>query len=102
MTASQWTIIMALATGAYVIRLAGMFIGDALIAHPRLRNFIDVLPGCLIVALIGSSLAGQPNHIWIAALAALLVAACTNNLLATMLAGFGFVAFLANWPFGGI
>lgn len=91
---SQSLLILGLAIGAYGIRLSGLLIGDVLAASPKLKSILDTLPGCLIVALVASSLADQPPAIWGAALIALIVAVWSNNVPITMLIGFVAAALL--------
>lgn len=87
MTGAQWTLIVLLAVAAYAVRLAGLFGGQAMAAKPRLKPFLDDLPGCLVVGLVAASLAGEPMMTWAAALVALVIAILSNNVVLTMAAG---------------
>ncbi|MEO3417259.1 AzlD domain-containing protein [Roseovarius sp. CAU 1744] len=87
MTSAQWLLIVLLAIAAYGVRLAGLVGGRAISANPRLKPFLDDLPGCLVVGLVAASLAGEPAVTWAAALVALGVAILTNNVVVTMVIG---------------
>ncbi len=87
MTGAQWLLIGLLACASYGIRLIGLFGGHAISANPRLKPFLDDLPGCLVVGLVAASLAGEPALTWGAALVALAVAILANNVVVTMAAG---------------
>ena len=87
MTQAQWALIGALALGTYAIRYVGLLAGDAIERRPALRAVLHDLPGCLVVALVASSLAGKEPFVWLAAAAALVVAAWTKHVIATMVVG---------------
>ena len=87
MTPDQWLLVGTLAAGTFALRLCGYLVGDAIADRPRLRRVLDDLPGCLVVALVASSLATQGWTAWAAAGVALAVAIWTNAVLATMGAG---------------
>ncbi|MCF7728127.1 AzlD domain-containing protein [Sulfitobacter sp. M22] len=82
MTGTQWTLISALAVGTYAIRYIGLLAGDAIERRPALRAVLRDLPGCLVVALVASSLAGEEPVVWLAAAIALGVASWTNHVIA--------------------
>lgn len=87
MTGSQWALIATLAMGTFAIRYTGLLAGDAIERRPALRKILQDLPGCLVVSLVASSLAGTEPVVWLAAAAALAVAAWTNHVIATMVVG---------------
>ena len=87
MTQTQWALIVALAIGTYAIRYIGLLAGDAIERRPALRAILHDLPGCIVVALVASSLAGESPVVWLAAVVALGVATWTNHVIATMLLG---------------
>ncbi len=87
MTHTQWALIVALAIGTYAIRYIGLLAGDAIERRPALRAILRDLPGCLVVALVASSLAGESLVVWLAAVVALGVATWTNHVVTTMLVG---------------
>lgn len=84
MTEAQWALIVALAVGTFAIRYAGLLAGDAIERRPALQAILHDLPGCLVVALVASSLAGETMVVWLAAAVALGIAAWTNHVVATM------------------
>jgi branched-subunit amino acid transport protein len=86
MSSSYWTLILLLAVAAFTIRVLGLVAGDA-IRTSRYAWVLDDLPGLIIVALVGSSLAGEPPSTWFAAAVALLVAHTTKNVFLTMCGG---------------
>lgn len=86
MTVSYWMLILVLAIAAFSIRVLGLFAGDA-IKSSRAAWVLDDLPGLIVVALVASSLAGQPAVTWIAAAVALAVACLTNHVILTMCIG---------------
>ncbi len=87
MTSAQGTLIVALAVGTFAIRYAGLLAGDAIERRPALRAVLHDLPGCLVVALVASSLAGEEPFVWLSAAVALGIAAWTNHVIATMVVG---------------
>ncbi|WP_373083964.1 AzlD domain-containing protein [Sneathiella sp.] len=91
MTMDHWLLIAGLAVGAYGLRLAGLIGGQAILRHERLATLLDDLPGCLIVALVATSLADASATLWIAAAFALVVAILSNNVVVTMALGFAAV-----------
>jgi uncharacterized membrane protein len=98
MTGGQWTLIIALAIGTYAIRYIGLLAGNAIERYPSLRAMLQDLPGCLVAALVASSLAGKEPVVWLAAAVALAVAAWTNHVIATMVVGtLAFAALRAFW-----
>ena len=89
MTTAQWLLIGLLAAGTFAIRLTGLLVGDAVERRPALRAVLRDLPGCLVVALVASSLASASPQAWIAAAVALSVAAWSNHVILTMVIGVG-------------
>ncbi|WP_085905083.1 AzlD domain-containing protein [Kiloniella majae] len=93
MTDAQWFLIGTLALGAYSIRFLGLVSGQLISDNKHLSKFLADLPGCLIVALIVSSLAGADPITWTAAAIAFVVALISNHVVITMI--FGFIAIFA-------
>ena len=98
MTPAQWMLIILLAIAAYGTRLTGLLGGRAIAANPRLKPFLEDLPGCLIVGLVAASLAGEPALVWLAALLALVVAILINNVVITMVAGLAAITLGQQFP----
>ncbi len=99
MSSAEWLLIGLLAVASYGVRLAGLIGGRAIAANPRLKPFLDDLPGCLVVGLVASSLAGEPVVTWLAALVALAVAIASNNVVVTMAAGLAAIIVGHQLPF---
>lgn len=98
MTISQWVLIAVLAVGTFAIRDLGLLAGDVVQGRPAPRKILQDLPDCLVVALVASSLAGKEPIVWLAAAAALAIAAWTNHVVATMIVGtLAFAALQALW-----
>ncbi|SDG87284.1 AzlD family protein [Roseospirillum parvum] len=91
---APWLLIAGLAGGTFALRLGGYLIGARLPREGRWARAFTALPGCLLSALVATSLAQGGPPEWLAAGAALLVAMLTRNLPLTMLAGVGAVWLL--------
>ena len=87
MTDLQWLLIASLALGAYSIRFLGLVSGQLINENKKLNRILNELPGCLIIALIASSLSDANIHTLIAAAIACLIAIISNNVVITMFLG---------------
>ncbi len=94
METDQWLLIVLLAFGAYSIRFAGLIIGETLNRNVQLKTALGELSGCLIVALVAATMANANVTTWIAAIVALAVALLMNNVVLTMILGFGALLIL--------
>ena len=94
MTTEQWFLIITLGLGAYSIRFLGLIAGKAINDNQKLKKILDNLPGCLVVALVASSLAEAEPITWLAASIALVAAIITNHVVLTMLIGFAAIYLL--------
>jgi uncharacterized membrane protein len=83
----RWTLITVLALGTFAIRFSGARLGQAIPAHGPVARALSALPGCLIVALVATSMLSGGWREWTAGAAALAVAAVTRNVPATMACG---------------
>ncbi len=83
----RWALIGALAAGTFAIRFAGAQLGAFIPREGPAARALAALPGCLIVALIATSMltGGWPE--WGAAALALVAAVVTRNVPATMAVG---------------
>lgn len=88
MNSEQWLLIIILGLGAYGIRFLGLIGGNAINDNPRFKKILNNLPGCLVVALVASSLANADPITWLAAAIALTVAIISNHVVLTMAIGF--------------
>ncbi len=101
MTFDHWLLIGVLALGTYSLRLAGLIGGQAILRNAKLKVLLDDLPGCLIVALVATSLADAAPLTWIAAAFALGIAIVTNNVVITMALGFAAMFAMRYFGVGG-
>jgi uncharacterized membrane protein len=83
----NWITILVLAAGTFSIRLAGAVLGQAIPTRGAAARALNALPGCLIVALVASSLLSGGWREWSAGAVALAVAIVSRNLPLTMAAG---------------
>lgn len=94
MTPDHWLLIALLAAPTIGLRVVGYMAGGAMMRRPIFKRILDVFPGCLITALVASSLAqGGPAHIG-AAVVALTTAVLLKNIIGTMVAGMAAFAIL--------
>ncbi|MEM6479051.1 MAG: AzlD domain-containing protein [Pseudomonadota bacterium] len=92
MSVDHWLLIALLAGSTVTLRLVGYLAGAAMMARPFWRRLLEVFPGCLMTALVASALADGGVAEIIAALAALVTAILTRQILATM--GVGMAVFV--------
>lgn len=97
MTVTEWLLILALAASTYSVRVIGLFAGQKITNHALLKKALETLPGCLLVALIASSLADADSMTWIAASIALIVAILSNHVILTMILGFASLFLLQTY-----
>ena len=83
----RWLMIGALAAGTFAIRFAGAWAGQAIPSHGRLARALDALPGCLIVALVATSMLSGGWREWTAGAIAAAAAVVTRSVPATMAVG---------------
>lgn len=95
MSGDHWAVIAILAVAAFSIRVLGMVAGGRIRAS-QYAWVLDELPGLIVVSLVASSLAGQPNQTWFAAVVALCAAILTNHVIATMIVGVAVFAALTS------
>ena len=91
MSGEAWAMVLGLAAATLAVRLAGLGLGTAMARMPRLSAVLDDVPGCILAALVGASLARGGPAEWLGALAALL-AAGRLGVIGAM--GFGIAALL--------
>ncbi|MEO0676913.1 MAG: AzlD domain-containing protein [Pseudomonadota bacterium] len=93
MTADHWLLIVTLSASTIGLRVLGYLAGSAMMESPFWRRILDIFPGCLVVALIAAALAESSTSHLLAAVASLIAAVLTNNILATM--ALGMLTFVA-------
>lgn len=47
-----WTLVIATITGCYLLKLAGYLVPARILAHPRLRRLVELVPVALLAALV--------------------------------------------------
>lgn len=90
----QWWLILGLATGTFLIRLGGYFLGAQLPSSGAWSRALTALPGSLIAALLAVILIQGATADWLAACIAFIAAMLTRSLPLTMIAGIVAVWFL--------
>lgn len=93
----QWLVISGLALGTFLIRLAGVLIGQRIPRSGVWARALKALPGCLIIALVSVLLLSGGPADWLAGAIALMVATITRSLPLTMLAGIASVALMRQF-----
>ncbi|MCG8494400.1 MAG: AzlD domain-containing protein [Sneathiellales bacterium] len=88
MTSAEWLLIILLAASTFSVRVIGLFAGQKITEYPHLKKALDALPGCLLVALIATSLSAASSFIWFASAIAVIVAILSNHVILTMILGF--------------
>ncbi len=83
----RWMLIGGLALGTFAIRFGGARLGQAIPAHGPAARALNALPGCLIVALVATSMLSGGWREWTAGAVALAAAAFTRNVPAAMACG---------------
>jgi branched-subunit amino acid transport protein len=48
----SWTLLLAIAAGAYLFKVVGVLVGDRLAASPTLEAFAGLVPAALLPALV--------------------------------------------------
>jgi uncharacterized membrane protein len=90
----RWALVAALAAGTFAIRFAGARLGQAIPREGPAARALNALPGCLIVALVATSMLNGGWREWTAGAAALAVAVATRSLPLTMACGIAAVWML--------
>lgn len=90
--------IVGMAVGTYFTRVGGYWLVSRFELTPRFQAWLSYVPGAILVSLIVPELAKGGPAEWGAALAALVIAWRTGNILYAMLAGIGVVLLLRHLP----
>jgi len=90
-------LLMTLVT--YFTRAGGLFVVSRLTPTPRVRAFLNHVPASILVAIIVPSLADKGPAEFISAAVTVAAAACTRNLLLSLLAGLLCVSALRAFVF---
>jgi branched-subunit amino acid transport protein len=92
-----WLVILSLALVTFIIRMAGVYMGQRLPQQGVWARALKALPGCLIVALVSVSLLSGGPREWAAGAVAMAVAILTRNLVATMGVGIAAIWLLRTY-----
>ena len=86
--------ILAMATATYLSRSLGFLAMSQIPQHPRVRRFLEALPGAIIIAIV-LPIAVRAGVVGLAAIGAALVASLlTRNEFAAVMAGMGVAALM--------
>jgi len=89
--------ILAMAVVTYTTRAGGLWLMGFVQPSPRVEAWLDTLPGAVLVALIAPEVISGGLAAALAALATLLVALRTKNLLLAMVVGVAVVWALRHF-----
>ncbi|WP_225335923.1 AzlD family protein [Halomicrobium urmianum] len=93
-----WVVLVVAATAVvtYLTKVGGIWLLSRVEVSDRVRAGLEVLPGAIVVAVLGPQLAEGGPPEWAAAAVVALVARRTGNILLSLAAGVGaVVAFRA-------
>src|SRR5215467_16253789 len=86
--------ILGMALVTYATRAGGFWLMGLVTPSPRIEAWLKQIPGAVLVAIIAPTVLASSLAETLAALATVLVAIRTNNVLISMLIGVATVAFL--------
>ena len=86
--------ILGMALVTYLTRIGGLWLMSRVSLSGRLKAWLEYLPGTILVAIVAPAVLGAGLAEVGAALATLLVAIRTRNVLVSMLVGVGVVLIL--------
>ncbi len=86
--------ILGMALVTYLTRIGGLWLMSRIPLSGRLKTWLEYLPGTILVAIVAPAVLGAGLAEAGAALATLLVAVRTRNVLVSMLVGIGVVLVL--------
>lgn len=89
--------ILGMALAAYATRAGGLWLMGFVKLSPRIEAWLRRLPGAVMVALIAPEVVSGGLAAAVAALATVLVAVRSKNLLLAMVVGVGFVWVLRHF-----
>ncbi|SHO53769.1 AzlD family protein [Desulfopila aestuarii] len=89
--------IAAAATVTYALRLGGLLLSDRLPKTGRFKQFMDALPGTILLSLIMPAALSAGLWGWIATICTALCSLRTGNIFLSMLVGVVIVALSRNY-----
>lgn len=84
-------VVLAMAAVTYATKASGLWLVGRLDLSERAEAGLDVLPGAVVVAFVAPALADGGPAEWLAAVATVVVARKTGNLLLSLAVGVGAV-----------
>jgi uncharacterized membrane protein len=87
-------VILVMGIATYVTKAGGLWLLGRVDVSDRVEAGLEVLPGAIVVSILGPTLVDAGPAGWSAAAVALLVAWRSESVLLTIIAGVGAVVFL--------
>lgn len=87
-------IILAMSLATYATKAGGLWLLGHIDVSPRLESALKILPGAIIVSIVGPELANGGPAEWSAAAVVLIAMRWTENVLVALLAGVATVLLL--------
>lgn len=91
--------ILAMAMATYVTKAGGLWVLDRVAISERTEAGLEALPGGIIVAILAPRLLEGDPATWVAAAVVVMVAHRTENVLLSLVIGFGLVLVLRREAF---
>ncbi|MDO8955121.1 MAG: AzlD domain-containing protein [Gammaproteobacteria bacterium] len=82
----------------YSLRIGGFYLAGRIKFSPKLKAWLDSLPGCLLMAIIAPNLIHAPISHWLAALIIIVVMHKTQQLFLSLVIGLGFLIIYPYLP----
>jgi uncharacterized membrane protein len=86
-------VILVMGIATYVTKAGGLWLLGRVDVSDRVEAGLEVLPGAIVVSILGPTLVDAGSAGWSAAVVALLVAWKSESVLLTIIAGVGAVVF---------
>ena len=58
-----WLVVLSTIAGCYLLKLAGYFVPPSLLARPRIRQVVELLPVALLAALVVVEALAEGRHL---------------------------------------
>lgn len=59
---NTWTLVVATIAGCYLLKLAGYFVPERALHHPRVRGIVELVPVALLAALVVIEAVANGRH----------------------------------------
>lgn len=93
-------VILGMAVVTYATRIAGLWLMNRVTLSPGIRSWLNQIPGAVLISIVAPTVFTQSLAEAGAALATVLVAIRTSNLILAMLTGIGTVWLLRSLLLG--